>query len=858
MTEQPPSRAHWSVRTFLIWLVLACLLPGVIGAIALFVHEYRESRARQERDMISTARALVQAVDSHLLRGQALAQALATTDALTTHDLARFYRGAQETMQRAGLGTNIVLRDEAGRQILNTAIAFGQPLSSRAAPEQVRAVFTTGKPTVSNLFIGPVLKRPVMSVDVPVILNGKVAYALGVGIPPEHFNAILTAQNLPPGWIAAVLDSTGTIVGRNQSPEQFVGKQATDKLLRSMLQFPEGAVEAISQEGDPVTSYYSRSPVTGWRVALGIPRQNLQEALVRPISMLGFGVASLFGIGLLLAWFMGGRIAHSVKALTDPATALGNGSAAPMPKVHIQEAADVALAIGRAAALLQERASSLQAREAELAESHRLAKFGNWHWNLVTGEVTSSASIREMYGREVPPFPLQRGTLLSVESWERVQAAAQQAIQTGKGYDLELQVNHGDGRTIWISAKCEAMRNQDNQVIALHGATQDITERKHAEQALQESEAKFRTIANAMPQMVWSTRPDGYHDYFNQQWYDYTGAPEGTTDGDGWNAMFHADDQPEARARWRQCLATGQTYEIEYRLRHHSGAYRWVLGRALPVRDESGQIIRWMGTCTDIHAQKQAEEELMAASHRKDEFLAMLAHELRNPLAPISTAAQILKMPGVDQQRIYQSSDIIGRQVKHMTILINDLLDVSRVTRGLVSLEKKDIDLKTILPGAIEQAQPLIEEKQHQLLLQLAPGPAWVQGDRTRLVQVVANLLTNAAKYTPRHGKIVLALEVRQSEVMICVSDNGTGIEPSLLSTIFDLFTQGERTLARSQGGLGLGLALVKNIVTLHGGRVEARSDGPGQGSRFAIALPRFDAAASQAVPPQDAAHNHT
>ena len=167
-----------------------------------------------------------------------------------------------------------------------------------------------------------------------------------------------------------------------------------------------------------------------------------------------------------------------------------------------------------------------------------------------------------------------------------------------------------------------------------------------ARNALRESDLRWRTLADAFPHMVWSTLPDGFHDYYNSRWYEFTGVPEGTTDGEGWNDMFHPDDQERAWARWRHSLETGEPYEIEYRLRHHSGEYRWTLGRAMPIRGADGKIIRWMGTCTDIHDQKLGEEELKRQSQRKDEFLAMLAHELRNPLAPISTAAHLLKLGG--------------------------------------------------------------------------------------------------------------------------------------------------------------------------------------------------------------------
>ncbi|MBC7453816.1 MAG: hybrid sensor histidine kinase/response regulator, partial [Massilia sp.] len=233
------------------------------------------------------------------------------------------------------------------------------------------------------------------------------------------------------------------------------------------------------------------------------------------------------------------------------------------------------------------------------------------------------------------------------------------------------------------------------------------------------------------------------------------------------------------------------------------------------------------------------QEEAEGRNSRQNEFLAMLAHELRNPLAPISAAAELLRLPGADERRVRHASEVIGRQVKHMTELVDDLLDVSRVTRGLVTLVKKNLVLKSVVTSAVEQARPSIEARRHSLRLNLGAENAMVSGDQTRLIQVIVNLLTNAAKYTPHGGQIVLDLSVQGCEVRLCVSDNGSGIEPSLLPHIFDLFTQGERTPDRAQGGLGLGLALVKSMVGLHGGRVQAESGGPGKGSAFSIFLPR-------------------
>jgi signal transduction histidine kinase len=243
----------------------------------------------------------------------------------------------------------------------------------------------------------------------------------------------------------------------------------------------------------------------------------------------------------------------------------------------------------------------------------------------------------------------------------------------------------------------------------------------------------------------------------------------------------------------------------------------------------------------ELASRREAEQKLREVDRRKDEFLAMLAHELRNPLAPISTAAELLALFAQDEKRVRQAAEIITRQVQHMKALVDDLLDVSRVTRGLVQLEKEDLDLKLIVNAAIEQARPLIESHKHVLTMWIGAEPLPVHGDRTRLIQAISNLLNNAAKYTPQGGEIALRIEAQDASICISVTDNGVGIEPALLPTVFDLFTQAKRTPDRSQGGLGIGLALVKSIVDLHGGQVVAQSDGPGKGSTFSIMLPRLE-----------------
>ncbi|MFC5462963.1 ATP-binding protein [Massilia niabensis] len=268
------------------------------------------------------------------------------------------------------------------------------------------------------------------------------------------------------------------------------------------------------------------------------------------------------------------------------------------------------------------------------------------------------------------------------------------------------------------------------------------------------------------------------------------------------------------------------------------------LRRAQVFRDSAGHE-RQSQLERETHARQTAEEENRA----KDQFLAMLGHELRNPLAPIVTAAQLLKMPDVDGHRARYAGDVISRQVEHMNRLLGDMLDVSRVTRGLVTLNLEDVDLRDAVERAVEQTRPLLEERQHRLELRLPGQPVTVRGDQTRLTQVVANLLTNSAKYTPVHGNIQLSLACAADEATLSVADDGEGITPELLPRVFDLFSQGERKADRAQGGLGLGLALVRSMVQLHGGTIDASSPGRGGGSIFTVRLPLKQELAALAQP---------
>lgn len=476
-----------SVRTLLFWLVLACLSPGVIGAALLFIHQYQEGRSQQERGLTQTARALVQAVDTHLLRVQAAGEALATSDSLARGDLVRFHEQAQKLLKASELAVNVVLRDKSEQLVFNALMQFDSPLPEQPSREHVRRVLSTGKPAISALYRVPQFSHPIISVDVPVYIEGKVAYSLGMSVLPERLNTILRAQNLPAGWVAAILDSTGTIVGRNISPEKFLGNKATAPLLRALTQSQEGSIEATSQEGIPVQTIYSRSSATNWSVAIGIPRQSLHQAMMLSLVSLAAGVSALFAIGLILAWLMGGRIARSVRALTVPATALGRGEVVQAPLVHFKEAAEVGAALVHADALLHQRAAALHARDAELAQVHtRLRDVVDnapaliYLKDLSGNFLLVNKTYERLIGAAPSQFRITKEGLWKAPQENQPSDADLHVLQSGGGIQFEEKIDTAEGSKYFAVSKAP-LRNHNGELVGICAAAVDVTSLKIAE-----------------------------------------------------------------------------------------------------------------------------------------------------------------------------------------------------------------------------------------------------------------------------------------------------------------------------------------------------------------------------------------
>jgi PAS domain S-box-containing protein len=418
-------------------------------------------------------------------------------------------------------------------------------------------------------------------------------------------------------------------------------------------------------------------------------------------------------------------------------------------------------------------------------------------------------------------------------------------LNTGQevhNYEARLRCKDGTLKHVLIDSN---VYREEGRFIHTRCFTRDITERRFAEQALRERDEWVRQLLSLLPAAVYTCDREGFITYYNQRAAELWGREPKLGDScerfcgayrlrrlDG-STLLHVDT-PMAAA-----VKTGEaTRDEEVVIERPDGSEIVVSVNIDPLFDRAGQRCGAVNVFQDISTRKRAEEALKQANRRKDEFLAMLAHELRNPLAPIRSAIQLLHRLGPPEPQLQLLRDIIDRQVQHLTRLVDDLLDASRITQGKVVLNQERLELRSVVGRALETSRPLIEARNHQLQLSLPQEPLWLEGDLVRLSQVVANLLNNAAKYTEQGGHIWLEAERAGAEIVLRVRDNGMGIPASLLPHVFDLFTQAERSLDRSEGGLGVGLALVRSLVELHGGCVEAFSAGPGQGSEFVVHLP--------------------
>jgi PAS domain S-box-containing protein len=442
---------------------------------------------------------------------------------------------------------------------------------------------------------------------------------------------------------------------------------------------------------------------------------------------------------------------------------------------------------------------------------------------------------------------------LTPPEWAEHAAEALEALKTHRSCDpFEAEYLRRDGTRFW--GLFTGVRVDDRNIAAF---LFDVTERKRAELAVRESEARYRTLVQALSQSVWRLDADGRPVDAQTGWHDRTEQTPGESDPWRWLEALHPEDREPTRAAWVYALESQTPFSAEYRVRSASGDFRYMAIRGIPRRDEAGSLREWVGTVTDITERKRLEEtlrkhaeELRRADHAKDLFLAMLGHELRTPLSTLQGTLQLIHRQRHRYPDLVSLHARMERQVQRIGRLVDDVQDVSRIVRGRLSLRCEPLDLVQLVRETAEDQRGGLEERNLTFRCELPAEPILVSGDRTRLIQVLVNLLHNAGKFTDPGGEITVRLGSKGERVTVEVVDTGIGVDPALLPNLFDSFTQAESSLDRSRGGLGLGLALVKGIVENHGGQVWATSPGPARGAAFSFDLPRMPERRPEPEPP--------
>jgi PAS domain S-box-containing protein len=819
-TAPERSPAPVSVRSLLIRMMLACFLPGLAAVGFYVVRQYQDGRAQLASTTIQTARAMAQAVDAQLAQGEVLARALATSGSLARRDFAAFHQRALRVAGDAPFVQSVHIYERDGAPRVNSRLPFGQAMPRRINLTQIESVFATGRPARPELIDSPLSHQPVISLMVPVFSGARVEYALAMGISPDVFSRILATQSLAPEWVAGILDGAGTIVARTHAAETFVGRRAGPAMLQQLALAPEGSFDLTTLEGIPTVAPYSRSAWSGWSVAIGIPRAAL-EAQLRHSLLVLFGCACLImGLSMGAVWFFGARFAHASVAL-------------------------------RAQALAESHAALLS-REAELADAQRIAKIGSWSWDLQTDQTWSSLGTQRIFGlAELPPFAQQDGLLFSHATWQVLNQAQQTMRQTGQAWNLELPALRADGAPLWLNTRAEPVRDAGGQVTGMRGMVQDLTERKRAETALQQSAMRYRTLVEDSPEAIVVQR-NGVILFANTACQKMFGAGAASDlMGRSMLDFVHPDFHQSTRERMQSIALPGELAPLTgLKFIRLDGALMDGEAQSTAMLFDGEPAIRIYLRDTTAHKRQtrelatlRGEMQTMMEWQVARHTVAALAHEINQPLASLAVLCEAARRMLV---RDGLSGDAGARRSPRLEQALHSMVGETEragvVIRQLMrSVQQPDVTLQPTAVRALlhEAAQMLLGEGgfDGQIHISCPDRLLPIKANQLQITKVLLNLLGNAAQAMQSarvvRGDIWLSatLEHKGTMVDISVRDAGPGIAANRSTEIFQAF------VSTKPEGLGMGLAISRALVEAHGGKLwlDAKA---GPGATFHFTLP--------------------
>lgn len=629
-------RGSLTVRQWSALLIVACIVPATIATTLLIYFSYKRERANVESVTIEVARALMQVIDRELSSARGALEALGTSPYLASGDLAAFYKQAAE-VQKHLPGSNIAVSDSSGRQLINTLVPYGTQLPMHGNPQQIRRVFQSGQPLVSDLYVGTVSHRFLTSVDVPVLRDGQVKYVLSMQFFPGRLDNILVRQHIPEGWVVALVDGAGVVVARTRQPDRFIGQYATPGLRHAISQSSEGSIEDHTLEGIPSVAIFSRSSVSSWTLTIGVYRSVLTGALWKAIAWTIAGALLLFLLALALAKVISERIVNSICSLVEPAMALGYGNSVVIPPLHLKEARDVGQALLQAEHLLQQRTAERdQAERAEqaLREAKRQVEQSEAFLRGIFEETPDAVFLVGVDGRIVRANA--KAEHLFGDSQERLgtrviddllfdphsenrqtlrEALFSMPARRTISDATPLQARRGDGEVFPVDVMASPLRtNQDNLVIV---TVRDVTDRMHSEEALRESEKRFRSTLEHAPIGIAIVSLDGHWQEVNNAVCEIVGYDKEELLRLTFQDVTYPDDL-QADLAYSQQLLRGEirSYQMEKRYVRKDGSIVPVLLTGTVLRDDSGNPLHFIAQIQDISERKRAEEEMIVLNRR--------------------------------------------------------------------------------------------------------------------------------------------------------------------------------------------------------------------------------------------------
>jgi PAS domain S-box-containing protein len=825
------------LRAYLSMLAVATLLPLALFAVIVGYLLVQQDRETFRQGAEARVLALLTAVDAELKGSIDAIEALSLTASLDDGDLAYFRETARRVLANQPNWININLARPDRQRVLDLLAPPGGRLAPITDDGEIARLLRERKPVVSNMAVGPTSRSANFAVRVPVLKDGEVRYVLSAVVKPEAIGRLLAKQNLPAEWVAVVLDRSDRIVARTVDAEGSLGKLASDSLREALGRSPSGWFRGSTIEGTTVYTPYRRSETSGWAFAMGIPATAVDAVAWRTATLLGAGLLAALLLALLTGRIVGRRLSAPIGSLAAATEAIGRGEPAAVP-----QSASIA-EVRALARTLQECIDTIRERGERMRMALDAGRMGSWEWDVRTSEVKWSPELEAIHG--LPPGAFG-GTFTAFEKdvypqdREKVQRAVAESLKPGAAeHQIEYRIVRPDGAVRWVEGRGKVFRDESGAPLRLVGVCTDVTDRKSAEREMRQAEERMRSVVDHVVDGIITIDEAGIVQTFNPAAERIFGYPSAEVIGQNVRMLMPEPYRREHDGYVGNYVRTGEAKVIgigrEVQGRRKDGT---VFPLDLAISEfHTGGRRQFTGIVRDITERKGAEQALLQADRAKDEFIAMLSHELRNPLAALSAASHVLRRSPSGAPHAIKASAVVERQTAHMARLIEDLLDISRITMGKLALERQPLDFGRAV-SAMVHAWRVAGRLEGRAKVAVDARSIWVDADPARLEQIVSNLLDNALKFTPAAGSVRVTVRQEAGDAVLRVADTGRGIEREALERVFEPFVQGTQDAARAEGGMGLGLALVKRLGEAHGGSVAVESEGAGRGATFTVRLP--------------------